>query len=107
MNICGKGHGGTFESDENVLILTWEVATRVYTYSVYVSDSSIKEIEKKRERERKVGEREILICLFHLFTHSVVDSCTCLDREQTCNLGVSGRCSNQLSYPARVSYGVF
>ena len=38
--------------------------------------------------------------LFHLFMHSLVASCTCPDRpdkDRTCKLGTSGRCSNQLS----------
>ena len=49
-----------------------------------------------REREKVTS-----ILLFHLFMHSLVDSCTCPDHGRTCNLGVSGRCSNQLSYAAR------
>ena len=54
-----------------------------------------------RERE---GEREI-VWLFHLFMHSLVDSCMCPYQglnPQTHNLGILGQCSNQLSYPARV-----
>ena len=39
--------------------------------------------------------------LFHLFVRSLVVSCTCPEWELNRNLGVSGRCSNQLSYPAR------
>ena len=51
------------------------------------------------ERERGERERDIDL-LFHLLMHSSVDSCMCPD--QTRNLGILGRCSNQVSYPARV-----
>ena len=44
--------------------------------------------------------------MFHLFMHSLVASCTCPDRpdkDRTCKLGTSGRCSNQLSELAGAS----
>lgn len=33
--------------------------------------------------------------------HLFVESCLCPDQDQTHSLGISGRCSNQLSYPDR------
>ena len=44
--------------------------------------------------------------LFHLFMHGLIFVCD-LIRDRTCNLGVSGYCSNQLSYLARVVFLVF
>ena len=49
------------------------------------------------ERERNIN------LLFHLFMHSLVDSCTCPDQNWTRNLGILGQHSNQLSYPARAT----
>ena len=39
----------------------------------------------------------------YLCTHWLILICA-LTRDQTCNLGASGWCSNQLSYPARASW---
>ena len=56
------------------------------------------------ERKRK-GERERnMDLLFHLLTHSLVDSYMCPDRDWTFNFGVGAQCSNQLSYPARACF---
>ena len=49
--------------------------------------------------ERK-GERNINL-LFHLFMHSLVYSCICPDWGPKQQLCIGGRCSDQLSYPAR------
>ena len=55
-----------------------------------------------REKERE-GERETLICCStYLCTHWSI-----LTGDRTHNLGVLGRCSNQLSYPARQNYSHF
>lgn len=51
-----------------------------------------------RERGKKRGEREML---FRLFMHILVDPCIALTGDRTCNLGVMGRRTNQLSCPAR------
>ena len=51
--------------------------------------------KRKRETDRE-REREINL-LFHLLMHSLAASCTRPDRDQTCNLGASGRCSTQVS----------
>ena len=46
-------------------------------------------------------ERETSVCCFtYLCTHWLLLICTCT-RNQTCNLGIWGQRSNQLSYPAR------
>ena len=50
---------------------------------------------RKGNRERKID------LLFHLFMHSFVDSCMCPDQGSNMNVGVLGKCSDQLSYPAR------
>ena len=52
-----------------------------------------------------MGERESetegeIDLLFFLFMHSLVDLVCALTRGPTCNLGLSGQCSNQLSYLA-------
>ena len=53
-----------------------------------------------RERNRK-GKRETLICFStYLCIHGLIPVCA-VTRQQTCKLGVLGRCSNQLSYPAK------
>ena len=51
------------------------------------------------ERERNAGrERETLICCFtYLCIHWLILVCA-LTGDQTCNLAISGWCSNQLSY---------
>ena len=60
-----------------------------------------------RKREREVwGERERernTDLLFHLFMHSLVDSCMCSDWGSNSQSWYMGRCSNQLSYPARAT----
>ena len=58
----------------------------------------MRERERERERERK-GEIDLL---FHLFMHSLGDSCFALTKDRTHNLYIWGQCSNQLpSHPAR------
>ena len=39
---------------------------------------------------------------FHSFMHSLVATCMCLTRDGTCNLSISGQCSNQLSHLTKV-----
>ena len=51
--------------------------------------------EREREKESTIY-RSTYSCI-----HWLILACA-LTRDQTCNLGVLGRCSNQLSYPARV-----
>ena len=53
---------------------------------------------KERERESK----RALHLLFHPSMHPLVDSCVCPDPGPNCNFYVLGRCSNKLSYTARV-----
>lgn len=50
--------------------------------------------DPKRERERQTD----VDLLFHWFMHSLVYFLCALTRDRTCNLGISGRCSNQWSY---------
>ena len=56
----------------------------------------------RREREReRAREHKRIDLLFHLFiTHSLILVCA-LTGDQTCNLGISGQHSDQLSYSAR------
>ena len=54
-----------------------------------------------RERERDT-ERSIC-CSTYLCIHWLILICS-LTGDQTCNLGVSRQCSNQLSYPVRSRY---
>ena len=54
----------------------------------------------ERERGRQRRERKTSICSIYLCIHWLILVCA-LTRDQTCDLGVLGRCSNQLSYPAR------
>ena len=49
---------------------------------------------------REKGERETLICSTYLCIHQLIPVCV-LTRDGTCKLGVLGKHSNQLSYPAR------
>lgn len=45
--------------------------------------------------------------LFHVLIHSWLTPVCALTGEGTRNLGVSGRCSNQLIYPARAALGLW
>ena len=55
-------------------------------------------------REREMGGREREICCStYLCIHLLILVCA-LTEDRTYNLGVSGRCSNQLSYWARAFY---
>ena len=60
------------------------------------------EREREREREGKgEGERDRdTDLLFHLFMRSSVASSLYPTEDGTCNLGMLGRCANQLSYSA-------
>ena len=53
--------------------------------------------ERGREEE---GEREEQTLICYPLNDALIDSSWDLTRYQTCSLGTSGRCSNQLSYPA-------
>ena len=53
---------------------------------------------RKRERERE--EETVICCSTYLCIHWLILVCV-LTRDQTCNLGVLGCCSNQVSYTAR------
>ena len=48
-------------------------------------------------------ERETLTCSIYLCPQWLIPVCA-LTGHQTRNLGISGRCSNQLSYLARTTY---
>ena len=48
-------------------------------------------------------DREETDLLFHLFMHLLVYSYMSPDHGLTHNLGISGQCSNQMSYPVRTS----
>ena len=52
------------------------------------------------ERERKEREKMSICCSTYSCTHLLTLVCN-LTVYQTCNLGASGWCSNQLNYPAR------
>lgn len=52
----------------------------------------------KRQKQKDIN------LLLHLFMNSLVDYYMCPDEGSNCgNLGASGQCSNQLSYPAKAS----
>ena len=52
------------------------------------------------ERERKEREKMSICCSTYSCIHLLTLVCN-LTEYQTCNLGASGWCSNQLNYPAR------
>ena len=58
-------------------------------------------LERQRQREREKERERNINLLFHLFMHSFVDSVCALTRNWTCNLGVQGWRTIQLSFPAR------
>ena len=61
------------------------------------------------ERERGMGDRERekhLSTVPTVCIHWFLLVCT-LTRDQTCNLDISGPCSNPLGYPARAGQGIF
>ena len=55
------------------------------------------------ERERKEERETSICCSIYLRIHWLILVCA-LTRDQTHNLGVSGWCSNQLSYLARANW---
>ena len=57
-------------------------------------------LERREGGGERIGEGNINL-LFYLCIHSLIDSCICLTGDRTCNLGIMGQCSNQLSYPCR------
>ena len=60
-----------------------------------------REVWRGEERERDWERKRVVSCCFmHLGIHWLLPVCA-LTRDWTHNLGMSGWCSNQLSYPAR------
>ena len=59
-------------------------------------------------REREEGREKIetsTCCSTYLCIHLLIPICA-LTGDWTCNLGILGRCSNQLSYPAKWSWSL-
>ena len=52
--------------------------------------------------ERGGGETSICCSSYYLCIYWLILVCA-LIRDQTCNFGTQGQCSNQLNYPARAS----
>lgn len=55
----------------------------------------------QHQLEREEGRMRNINLLFYPSMQSLVDSCMVLTGNQTHNLGILGRCSNQLNYLAR------
>ena len=64
-------------------------------------------IEFRERKERGEEEQETLICYStYLCIHWLILICT-LTEDQTHNLGLSGQCSNQLSYSAMAAAPIY
>ena len=59
-------------------------------------------ILEREERDREIERSTYCCCSTYLFIHLLVLVCA-LTRDGAHNLGTLGRCSTQLSYPARAN----
>ena len=80
----------------------WEICTIFTQFLKFFKEFLLFDwFEKEREREREAS----ICCSTYLYIHWLILICF-LTRDETCNLGVLGQYSNQLSYLAR-THSVF